>query len=163
MERKIARMVICAAAVLVGVLTLYAHGMNEVVVRRTLTAEQAMRECSGLIISQKEQDAFEQIWVDQLFYVPYERRELDAETCDVLGVPGGEAYAQIAPSGEGTESDFLYIDCWTASGGRVIYEITKESCNKTVAPSGRDVTYLNWNNTSYEKYTSHVLWPWTDF
>lgn len=163
MERKIARIVICAAAVLVGVLTLYTHGMNEAMVRRTLTAEQAMNECSGLVISEQEQDVFEQIWVDQLFYTAYERRELDAETCDALGVPGGQAYAQIAPGSDGDASDILYIDCWTASGGRIIYEVSKQSYSKTVQPSGRDVTYLNWNNTTYEKYTSQVLWPWSDF
>lgn len=163
MERKAVRIVMCIAAILTAVITLLGKGMDGVFLPRTLTAEQALRECSGLVISQTEQGMIDQIWADQLDYPAYERRELDHKTCDALGVPGGDAFAQIAPGENGPASDFLYIDCWTTSGGRVLYEISDGFYSKTVKPSDRDAIYFNQNNTTYEKYTSQVLWPWSDF
>ncbi len=163
MERKAVRIVMCIAAILTAVITLWGKGTERTLVPQTITAEQVMRECSGLIISQTERDMIDQVWADQLDYPAYERRELDHKTCDALGVPGGDAFAQIAPGENGPASDFLYIDCWTTSGGRIVYEVSNEFYNKTVEPSGRSVLYLNQNNTTYEKYTSQVLWPWSDF
>lgn len=163
MERKAVRIIMCAAAILTGLVTLWGQGMDGIFLPRTLTPEQAARECSGLFITQTEQDMIAQIWADQLDYPAYERRELDRITCDALGVPGGEAFAQIAPGPDGPASDFLYIDCWTSGGGRVIYEVSVGFCNKTVQPSGREVIYISQNNTTYQKYTSQVLWPWSDF
>ena len=163
MERKAVRIVMCIAAILTAVITLWGKGTERTLVPQTITVEQVMRECSGLIISQTEQGMIDQIWADQLDYPAYERRELDHKTCDALGVPGGDAFAQIAPGENGPASDFLYIDCWTTSGGRVFYEISDGFYSKTVKPSDRDAIYFNQNNTTYEKYTSQVLWPWSDF
>ncbi len=163
MERKAVRIMMCIAAVLTAVITLWGKGTERTLVPQTITVEQVMRECSGLIISQTEQGMIDQIWADQLDYPAYERRELDHKTCDALGVPGGDAFAQIAPGENGPASDFLYIDCWTTSGGRVFYEISDGFYSKTVKPSDRDAIYFNQNNTTYEKYTSQVLWPWSDF
>ena len=163
MERKAVRIVMCIAAVLTAVITLWGKGTERTLVPQTITVEQVMRECSGLVISQTEQGMIDQIWADQLDYPAYERRELDHKTCDALGVPGGDAFAQIAPGENGPASDFLYIDCWTTSGGRVFYEISDGFYSKTVKPSDRDAIYFNQNNTTYEKYTSQVLWPWSDF
>lgn len=163
MDRKIARCVLCAAAVVVGFVTVQSRSLDESVMRRTLTAEQAARECSGLTISQNEKDAIDQIWIDQAGY-GYDRRELDGPTCDALGVPGGEAYAQVSPASDETTSDILVVDCWMAGGGRVIYEVAPDGrYNKTMSPTGRDVTYYNANNTTYEKYVNQVLWPWTKY
>lgn len=163
MDRNIARCVLCAAAVVVGFLTVQGRGMDEAAVRRPLTAEQAARECSGLTISQNEKDTIDQIWTEQAGY-GYDRRELDELTCDALGVPDGEAYAQISPDLEGNAPDILIVDCWTAGGGRVIYEVgTDGRYNKTMSPTGRDVTYFNADNTTYEKYVNQVLWPWTSY
>lgn len=64
---------------------------------------------------------------------------------------------------DGPASDLFYIICWMNGGGRIVYEVSNEFYNKTVKPSGRNVLYLNQNNTTYEKYTSQVLWPWSDF
>lgn len=163
MERKAVRIVMCIAAILTAVITLLGKGMDGVFLPRTLTAEQALRECSGLVISQTERDMIDQVWADQLDYPAYERRELDHKTCDALGVPGGDAFAQLAPGPDGSASDLLYIICWMNGGGRIVYEVSNEFYNKTVEPSGRSVLYLNQNNTTYEKYTSQVLWPWSDF
>lgn len=163
MERKAVRIVMCIAAILTAVITLWGKGTERTLVPQTITVEQVMRECSGLVISQTEQGMIDQIWADQLDYPAYERRELDHKTCDALGVPGGDAFAQIAPGENGPASDFLYIDCWTTSGGRVFYEISDGFYSKTVKPSDRDAIYFNQNNTTYEKYTSQVLWPWSDF
>ncbi|HJF53360.1 MAG TPA: hypothetical protein K8V27_10665, partial [Butyricicoccus pullicaecorum] len=104
MERKAVRIVMCIAAILTAVITLLGKGMDGVFLPRTLTAEQALRECSGLIISQTERDMIDQVWADQLDYPAYERRELDHKTCDALGVPGGDAFAQIAPGENGPAS-----------------------------------------------------------
>lgn len=163
MERKAVRIVMCIAAILTAVITLWGKGTERTLVPQTITVEQVMRECSGLVISQTEQGMIDQIWADQLDYPAYKRRELDHKTCDALGVPGGDAFAQIAPGENGPASDFLYIDCWTTSGGRVFYEISDGFYSKTVKPSDRDAIYFNQNNTTYEKYTSQVLWPWSDF
>lgn len=163
MERKAVQIVMCIAAILTAVITLWGKGTERTLVPQTITVEQVMRECSGLVISQTEQGMIDQIWADQLDYPAYERRELDHKTCDALGVPGGDAFAQIAPGENGPASDFLYIDCWTTSGGRVFYEISDGFYSKTVKPSDRDAIYFNQNNTTYEKYTSQVLWPWSDF
>ena len=163
MERKAVRIVMCIAAILTAVITLWGKGTERTLVPQTITVEQVMRECSGLVISQTEQGMIDQIWADQLDYPAYERRELDHKTCEALGVPGGDAFAQIAPGENGPASDFLYIDCWTTSGGRVFYEISDGFYSKTVKPSDRDAIYFNQNNTTYEKYTSQVLWPWSDF
>lgn len=163
MERKAVRIVMCIAAILTAVITLWGKGTERTLVPQTITVEQVMRECSGLVISQTERDMIDQVWADQLDYPAYERRELDHKTCEALGVPGGDAFAQIAPGENGPASDFLYIDCWTTSGGRVFYEISDGFYSKTVKPSDRDAIYFNQNNTTYEKYTSQVLWPWSDF
>lgn len=163
MERKAVRIVMCIAAILTAVITLWGKGTERTLVPQTIAVEQVMRECSGLIISQTERDMIDQVWADQLDYPAYERRELDHKTCEALGVPGGDAFAQIAPGENGPASDFLYIDCWTTSGGRVFYEISDGFYSKTVKPSDRDAIYFNQNNTTYEKYTSQVLWPWSDF
>ena len=64
---------------------------------------------------------------------------------------------------DGSASDLLYIICCMNGGGRIVYEVSNEFYNKTVEPSGWNVLYLNQNNTTYEKYTSQVLWPWSDF
>ena len=163
MERKAVRIVMCIAAILTAVITLWGKETERTLVPQTIAVEQVMRECSGLIISQTERDMIDQVWADQLDYPAYERRELDHKTCEVLGVPGGDAFAQIAPGENGPASDFLYIDCWTTSGGRGFYEISDGFYSKTVKPSDRDAIYFNQNNTTYEKYTSQVLWPWSDF
>lgn len=163
MERKAVRIVMCIAAILTAVITLWGKETERTLVPQTIAVEQVMRECSGLIISQTERDMIDQVRVDQLDYPAYERRELDHKTCEVLGAPGGDAFAQIAPGPDGPASDLLYIICWMNGGGRIVYEVSNEFYNKTVEPSGRNVLYLNQNNTTYEKYTSQVLWPWSDF
>ena len=163
MERKAVRIVMCIAAFLPAVITLWGKGTERTLVPQTITVEQVRRECSGLVISQTEQGMIDQIWADQLDYPAYERRELDHKTCDALGVPGGDAFAQNAPGENGPGADFRYIYCGTTSGGRVFYEISDGFYSKTVKPSDRDAIYFNQNNTTYEKYTSQVLWPWSNF
>ena len=76
MERKAVRIVMCIAAVLTAVITLWGKGTERTLVPQTITVEQVMRECSGLVISQTEQGMIDQIWADQLVYPAYERREL---------------------------------------------------------------------------------------
>ena len=134
MERKAVRIVMCIAAILTAVITLWGKETERTLVPQTIAVEQVMRECSGLIISQTERDMIDQ-----------------------------DAFAQIAPGPDGPASDLLYIICWMNGGGRIVYEVSNEFYNKTVEPSGRNVLYLNQNNTTYEKYTSQVLWPWSDF